>query len=134
MTQKIYRTARGKQIDMGALAMKNQNTRAVSNMSVNARGDIIDSHNNVVDPLNRRTARHYDRGTNVTAGPVGNDSARQARQPVTTDIETVITPTVVAEQPTDPVAPEIDPVAETESQTPTKPSRLADSITASAKK
>jgi hypothetical protein len=38
----IHRTALGKQIDMAALAAKNEKTRAVGNMKVNARGDTID--------------------------------------------------------------------------------------------
>ena len=37
-----YRTAQGKNIDMAALAAKNERTRAVGNMNVNARGDTID--------------------------------------------------------------------------------------------
>ena len=41
MTQKIYKTARGKSVDLGAVMLKNENTLAVGNMHVNARGDEV---------------------------------------------------------------------------------------------
>lgn len=44
---KAVRTARGKIIDMGGLQTKYEKTRAVSNVPVNARGDIIDSRGDV---------------------------------------------------------------------------------------
>ena len=39
MTTKVYRTAKGKPVDLGALRLQNENVRAVGNMNVNARGD-----------------------------------------------------------------------------------------------
>ncbi|MDA9302542.1 hypothetical protein N9578_00855 [bacterium] len=44
---KSVTTARGKAINMQALAAQNETARAVGNKSVNARGDIIDSRGNV---------------------------------------------------------------------------------------
>lgn len=41
------RTAKGKILDMGRLAAQNEETRAISNMPINARGDIIDNRGNV---------------------------------------------------------------------------------------
>jgi hypothetical protein len=35
----VYRSARGKEVDMGKLALQNELTPAVGNMNVNARGD-----------------------------------------------------------------------------------------------
>lgn len=43
----MHRTARGKMIDMGALARQHEQERAVSNVPINAKGDIIDSRGNV---------------------------------------------------------------------------------------
>ena len=48
MTSKIYRSALGKTVDMGKLMLQNENTRAVGNMKVNARGDLIDDMNRVI--------------------------------------------------------------------------------------
>tara|TARA_R110000772_G_scaffold2232_11_gene7772 strand:+ start:8651 stop:9085 length:435 start_codon:yes stop_codon:yes gene_type:complete len=44
---KSAKTALGRTINMAALAAKNETTRAVSNIPVNARGDIIDNRGNV---------------------------------------------------------------------------------------
>jgi hypothetical protein len=41
------KTAKGKILDMGRLAAQNEETRAISNMPINARGDIIDNRGNV---------------------------------------------------------------------------------------
>lgn len=38
---KIYKSARGKSIDMDKVKLSNENTRAVGNMRVNARGDLL---------------------------------------------------------------------------------------------
>lgn len=63
------KTAMGRTIDMEALIRKNEKVRAVSNLSVNARGDTIDAFGKVVETANQRVARHYN-------GTVGNKSAR----------------------------------------------------------
>lgn len=89
MTRKIYRTAQGKMVDLGALQLQNENVRAVGNMGVNARGDIIDSHNKSINTRNQQVAKQYRRQTsNVTDQPIatskGNIPAQQA--PATTPI------------------------------------------------
>lgn len=55
----VYRTAQGKTIDMAALAAKNEKTRAVGNMSVNARGDTIDAAGNIVVPVTKKVGKTY---------------------------------------------------------------------------
>ena len=71
MTKKVYRTAQGKIVDLGALQLRNENVRAVGNMKVNARGDLIDSANRPIDSRNRQVGRQYGRQTtNVTDEPV----------------------------------------------------------------
>jgi len=56
-----YRTAQGKVIDMSQLAAKNENTRAVGNMSVNARGDTIDGQGRVILPVTKKVGEKYQR-------------------------------------------------------------------------
>jgi hypothetical protein len=63
MTVKKYRTAQGRVVDLGALQLKNETIRAVGNMGVNARGDILDSMNNPIDTATAQARRHYDRQT-----------------------------------------------------------------------
>lgn len=66
-----YRTAQGKMLDMSALAAKNEKTRAVGNMRVNARGDTIDGTGKIIEPATSKVNKNY-------AKTVGNRSA-QAR-------------------------------------------------------
>ena len=68
-----YRTAMGKTVDMAALVAKNENTRAVGNMKVNARGDTIDAYGKVIQPVTEKVNQSYD-------NTVGTRSANQARQ------------------------------------------------------
>ena len=49
MAQKIYKSAMGRVVDIGALMLENENVRAVGNMNVNARGDTLDSANRVIE-------------------------------------------------------------------------------------
>jgi hypothetical protein len=63
MTKSVYRTAQGKQIDMGKLRLQNENVRAVGNMKVNARGDAVDDHNQVIDAKNKQVSRNYRKQT-----------------------------------------------------------------------
>lgn len=68
MTQKIYRTAQGKVIDMGKLMLQNEKTRAVGNMNVNARGDVIDDRNEVIETKNTSVKKQYDRTVKPQTG------------------------------------------------------------------
>jgi hypothetical protein len=72
----------GKPVDMGALFLQNENIRAVGNMNSNARGDILDSANRVVETKTRQAQRKYRRQTNVTAGPVGTKPQQEISQAV----------------------------------------------------
>lgn len=56
---KSVKTARGRSLDMSALAAKNEKTRAISNMPVNARGDIIDNRGNVKIPREKVSKEYY---------------------------------------------------------------------------
>ena len=56
---KTYKTAMGKSIDMGAMVLANEKVRAVGNQKVNAKGDIIDSNNNVVKTRQQQLAEQY---------------------------------------------------------------------------
>ena len=59
----MHRTANGKTIDMNALRTKNEHVRAVGNMNVNARGDIIDSENRVINDNSKRMYAMYNKST-----------------------------------------------------------------------
>ena len=59
--KRTYRTSQGKTVDLGALLLQNENTRAVGNMGVNARGDRIDNRGKVVDSKVQQTKRQYNK-------------------------------------------------------------------------
>lgn len=84
MTQKIYKSAMGKTVDLGALILENENTRAVGNMNVNARGDVLDSGNRVIDAKNRQVQRQYKKQAVSKELPVstGTIASRRKKQEV----------------------------------------------------
>ena len=101
MTRKVYRTAQGKMVDLGALQLRNENVRAVGNMKVNACGDVIDSANRAIDTRNQQVARQYRRQTtNVTDTSVRANHAVAASQPE----HDVPAPQVAAAEPVPPAA------------------------------
>ena len=50
MSNSRYKTHKGREFNMSAFAEKNGDARAVGNVSMNARGDIIDAKGNVKIP------------------------------------------------------------------------------------
>ena len=50
---RIYRTARGKGIDLDKLKLTNENVVAVGNMRVNARGDLLGAGNQIAAGRNQ---------------------------------------------------------------------------------
>jgi hypothetical protein len=77
MTKKVYRTAQGKIVDLGALEVQNEHVRAVGNMNVNARGDKLDADGNVISTRSQQVNRNLNRTTNATAGPIPASSRAQ---------------------------------------------------------
>ena len=107
MTRKIYKSAMGKTVDMGALLLQNEHVRAVGNMNVNARGDILDSSNQVIDSKNRQAQRQYQRNSNNVSSDVVHTSTRSAKQNLEPDApvvpQAVVPQAVVPPPPVDPV-------------------------------
>jgi len=120
MTRRIYKSAMGKPVDMGSLLLQNERVRAVGNMNVNARGDRLDSNNQVVEPKNQQVQRRYNRQTNVSTGPAQSSTIsakEEVFQPVvdpTDDFldlptdEPAAEPVVVTEPVTAPVAEPVE--------------------------
>jgi len=80
MTQKVYRTAQGKVVDLGAMMVQNETVRAVGNMSVNARGDVIDNQGRVLATRGEQVNRNLKQQTNANSGPVPS-SNRASKSP-----------------------------------------------------
>jgi hypothetical protein len=63
MTNEVYKSASGKTVDMGALRLQNEKVRAVGNMRVNARGDVINDNNEVIRTRNEQVDKQYQKQT-----------------------------------------------------------------------
>lgn len=81
MTRKIYRTAQGKMVDLGRLQLQNENTRAVGNMGVNARGDQLDSLNRPITSRPQQVQRQYNRQTTAGDRPAPAPIKKKAAAP-----------------------------------------------------
>ena len=93
MTRKIYRTAQGKIVDLGALQLQNEHVRAVGNMNVNARGDLLDSRNKPIDTRNRQVARNYKKQvTNVQDSNVYSDKQKAENLSATVEADIPVPP------------------------------------------
>ncbi len=75
-----YKSAMGKPVDMAAIRTKNENVRAIGNMKVNSRGDIIDNNNQVVESASQRVNRVYTKTTSAPKTPVADVPAAQVRR------------------------------------------------------
>jgi hypothetical protein len=67
---KTYRSALGKQIDMDSLRLANEETIAIGNMKVNARGDELGPGGKIVKTRNQIMDEYYRLNT-----PTPSDSA-----------------------------------------------------------
>ena len=90
-----YRTAMGKTVDMAALTARNEKTRAVGNMKVNARGDTIDAAGKIIKSATSKVNDSYNK-------TVGNRSAQPTRnRPKPAPIPVDATPTLEAAELTE---------------------------------
>jgi hypothetical protein len=87
----IHRTAMGKSVDMSSLSSQHEKTRAVGNMNVNARGDIVDSNNRVIQDNTKRVKATYN---NSVA-----DHLTPSAAPVSVPVQAPAMNSLVADEP-----------------------------------
>ena len=135
MTSKVYKSAQGKSVDLGTIMLQNEHVRAVGNMKVNARGDMLDNNNRVVETKARQIQKQNDRiTTNVSNAPV-HTSSKKTRT-ANTNVEApkpVVPPAPVATPEPEPEpalapAPVPEPVVETAPNLDPVPGGLAEAI------
>ena len=127
MSKKVYRTAQGKSLDIGALQLQNEGVRAVGNMGVNARGDRVGPKNNTVDGRTQTVTRQYKKQINRTnvSDDVVHASKKAAKkqataqpapqpEPVLEMDSPVIEPVVDAPEP----SPELEQAVQAEQTAP----------------
>lgn len=71
MAGNIYKTANGKTLDMRALALKNEQIRAVGNMKVNARGDMVNDQNQIIHSKPAQVSKQYSQQVQLRKGKEG---------------------------------------------------------------
>jgi len=93
--KRMYRTMQGKMIDMDRLRAANEDVRAVGNMNVNAKGDVIGPGGKIVKPKSDVMKKYYEQpkgkvdDTPIRARPVAPKRIAQpqpkavAQKPVT---------------------------------------------------
>jgi hypothetical protein len=65
MTRKVYRTAKGREVDMDALLEKNQTMPAVGNVRMNARGDELGAGGKIVKKREDSINAYYQNNPNT---------------------------------------------------------------------
>jgi hypothetical protein len=80
MAQKIYKSAMGRVVDIGALMLENENVRAVGNMNVNARGDTLDSADRVVESKTKQVQKQYQKQSTNTSAMMPTTSTKVAKK------------------------------------------------------
>jgi hypothetical protein len=93
---KVHKSALGKSIDMAALRSKNEQVRAVGNMAVNARGDVIDANGRVINDNNKRVNEHYMKSVRPKTVLVNRPAERSTPAPDVTPVPAV-TPVITPE-------------------------------------
>ena len=124
MSKKVYRTAQGKSLDIGALQLQNESVRAVGNMGVNARGDRVGPQNNTVDGRTQTVTRQYKKQINRTnvSDDVVHASKKAAKkqataqpapqpEPVLEMDAPVVEPVVVTPEPEPEITAEVEQTA-----------------------
>jgi len=77
---KNYRTANGQEIDMQRLMLKNEEVRAVGNMNVNARGDVVDNSNKVTSARSAQVNKSYRKQIGNVAKDIPVVSSKKAAE------------------------------------------------------
>jgi hypothetical protein len=77
---KLYRSARGKSVDIDKIKLANETTIAVGNMRTNARGDILGNGNNIAVGRNQVMDQIYSVGTTEIPAYSPNDPAIYANR------------------------------------------------------
>ena len=100
--KRMYRTMQGRMIDIEKLRGVNEQVKAVGNMNVNARGDVMGVGGNVATPKSQVIKKYYEApkgrvdDTPIRAKPT--PPTRTAPQPKEVETKTVAQPKKVTKQ------------------------------------
>lgn len=92
---KVYTTMQGRRIDIDKLRAKNEQTRAIGNMPVNARGDQLGSGGRVIKTREEVAKEYYNtKAYNDNNPKAASDTPRENVTVQTTTTETVAVKTM----------------------------------------
>ena len=74
--RKLYRTMQGRMVDIEKLRATNENVKAVGNMNVNARGDVLGAGGQVIKSKEEQMKEYYD----APKGQVSDARTRTVRE------------------------------------------------------
>jgi hypothetical protein len=120
---RTVRTARGRQIDMAALATKHETTKAVGNVLMNARGDRINADGTI-----RYTAEQIARADQNSKQPPQQTAISDPKPLMQKTTTTVQTPVVEVEEVLNMVEeePVVEPIVELAPEAVSKITRTRD--------
>jgi hypothetical protein len=95
--RKMYRTMQGRMVDIEKLRASNENVRAVGNMRVNARGDIVGASGQIVKTKEEQMKEYYE-------APKGQVSDTRVRNPKESKPQSIPQQQVVQTQVVNPQA------------------------------
>lgn len=104
--KRVYTTANGKKINLDSLISQNDETIAVGNMKVNARGDQLGPGGKVEANKNQVMQEYYKLNTPVAVNQPGQSKPKESKKPLEDDwiepegVDQAIT--AVAEEPEKP--------------------------------
>lgn len=110
-----HKTFRGKEFNMSAFVEKNADTRAVGNVPLNARGDVVDSKGQVKVPASK-IAQAFSNANNKKVRQVSlkedSDTAPVVNTPVAPDTKAEADPLPPPPPAPEPVATQTEPAGE----------------------
>ena len=79
MVGQTYKTAQGQSLDMSALKLRNETERAVGNLKVNARGDLIDESNRILSNRKDQVLKSLEKTSKITGIPVTTGQVKRGK-------------------------------------------------------
>jgi hypothetical protein len=105
MSKRVYKTANGRTINIDAIMAQNEESIAVGNMRVNARGDELGPGGRIERSREKVMADYYKLNT-----PVASDYVPMPREPARRDlVDDWVEPVVIKEESQPEFEPEPDP-------------------------
>jgi hypothetical protein len=79
MVGQTFKTAQGQSLDMAALKLRNETERAVGNLKVNARGDLIDESNRILSNRKDQVLKNLEKTSKLTDIPVTSGKPKRGK-------------------------------------------------------